>query len=390
MDHREYDSLRDKVFLTKETFMEASKSDDANLLYVLAEDVRRGYFGYVNIGLSSELARKALDLGPRPFNKRRCYGLLIENAMLSGSPYMDIVKEALDDGVIPESPVRRSESELDFIRSQSAGVNDYGSILQFCWSRRYRADPYWVNRAMEALKANTPAGESPKYPTRDLSTLSLFDAGEEYGYKLLSMVYDRLSEDEESDSLGVSLYYLHEALENIKGKREEKLLIRSATKGYWEAQEEVLLRYPNAESSLKRQYEAAINESISNGRMNYRNIEWYGFNPYSVLPRSSIRAAVNHLNEGIIHGKIKKDGDEAVGMYIAIAKSMFAYRDREAFRYAIRCPMLRICPMLYSMLIDGFGTEKDEDTAKEVAKAYDDNDDEKLKAILGKLRGKKQ
>ena len=44
--------------------------------------------------------------------------------------------------------------------------------------------------------------------------------------------------------------------------------------------------------------------------------------------------------------------------------------------------------MLYSMLIDGFGTENDEETAKAVAKAYDDNYEEKLKAISGELRGR--
>ena len=385
MDYKEYDSMRKKGFLIKDAVTEASQSTDGFVLYTLAEDVGRGYNGYVNIRLSDELARKALEKDLRSYEKRKAYDLLIEHELLRGSPYGSLLREAMDDGVIPESPVRRSESELDFIRGQSAGVNDYGSILQFCWSRRYKTDPYWMNRAMEALKAN-----APKYVPHDLSTLSRFDAGEELGYKLLSMVYDRLSEDEESDSLGVGLYDLHDALENLKGKREEKLLIRSAAKGYWEALEEVLLRYPNAETSLKRQYEAAINESISNGRMNYQNIEWYGFNPYSVLPRPSVSVAVNHLNEGIISGRIGKDSNEAVSMYIAIAKSMFAYRDRGAYQYATRCPKLRVCPMLYSMLIDGFGTEKDEDTAKEVAKAYDDNDDEKLKAILGKLRGKKQ
>ena len=87
-------------------------------------------------------------------------------------------------------------------------------------------------------------------------------------------------------------------------------------------------------------------------------------------------------------GSIKKDSKEAVLTYVAIAKSMFAYGDEKAFRYLIECSWLNICPMLYSMLIDGFGTEKDEDTAREVAKAYDDNDEEKLKAILEKLRGR--
>lgn len=60
-------------------------------------------FGYVNIGMSSELARKALRLDPRPYDKRWAYGLLIDNAMLSGSPYMDIIKEAIDTASYPKN-----------------------------------------------------------------------------------------------------------------------------------------------------------------------------------------------------------------------------------------------------------------------------------------------
>ncbi len=391
MDHREYDSLRDKVFLTKETFMEASKSDDANLMCELAEDVRRGYFGYVNIGLSSDLARKALNLGPRPFNKRRSYALLIENAMLSGSPYMDIIREALDDGIIPDRPLKPNDSEYGFIRDHSSDVTDFHSIVDRCWSGVHKTDPYWAGKAMDVLKAEVSAGESAVHIAHNLMALSSFDCGEDYRNDLLGMVRETLSRDDADDSFGAVYNDLHDALEKISGKREDELLIRSARKGHPGALQTALLRYPNAEGSLKDEYLDAINESIRNGKLDYGlKIEWYGYGPYDVLPRPSIEVAIEHLNEGKASGNIKKDSKEAFHTYIAIAKSMFAYGDEEAFRYLIECPWLNICPMLYSMLIDGFGTEKDEDTAKEVAKAYDDNDDEKLKAILGKLRGKKQ
>ena len=389
MDYKEYDSIRQKGLLTKDTVLEASQSDDANLLYVLAEDVRRGYFGYVNIGLSSELARKALDLGPRPFNKRRSYGLLIEDAMLRGSPYMDIVKEALDDGIIPDRPLKPTDSEYGFIRDHSADVTDFYSLIDYCQSRVYRADPYWAGKAMDVLKEEMSAGESAVHIAHHLMVLSSFDCGEDYRNDLLGMVRETLSRDDADDSFGAVYNDLHDALEKINGKREDELLIRSARKGNPGALQTVLWRYSNAEGSLKDEYLEAINESIRNGKLDYdREIEWFGYGPYSILPRSSIEVAIDHLNDGIISGRIEKDSKEASNKYIAIAKSMFAYGDKRAFRYLIECSWLNICPMLYSMLIDGFGTEKDEDTAREVAKAYDDNDEEKLKAILEKLRGR--
>ena len=389
MDYREYDTLRKKGFLTKETVLEASQTDDAGLLRTLATDISTGYFGYVNIEMSSELARKALRMDPRPYDKREAYELLIDNAMLAGSPYMDIIKEAMDDGVIPERPLRPTDSEYEFIRDNSADVKDFSSLLRFCWSHIYKADSYWTQRAMDSLKDRMSAGESALCTVDDLSTLSLFDCGEDYRNELLDMVNETLSRDDADDDFGITCYELHKALENINGRREDELLIRSARKGYHEALSEVFRRYPNAEESLKNEYSAAIEESIRKGKLNYDlDIDWHSYSPYDILPRPSIKVAIDYLNEGLLSGSIKKDSKEAVLSYVAIAKSMFAYGDKRAFRHLIECSWLNICPMLYSMLIDGFGTEKDEDTAREVAKAYDDNDEEKLKAILEKLRGR--
>jgi hypothetical protein len=297
----------------------------------------------------------------------------------------------MGDGVIPERPLRLTDSEYEFIRNHSAGVKDISSLLRFCWSEKYITDSYWVKRAMDVLKARMSAGESALCIANDLSTLSLFDCGEGYRNDLLRMVNETLSKDDADDVHGMTYYDLHKSLERINDKREEELLIRSAGKGYHEAMTEVFLRYPNAEESLKNRYLDAINESIKGGKMNYDwDIGWHDFSPYNILPRPSIKVAIDYLNEGVMTGRIEADSKEAMHIYIAIAKSMFAYGDKRAFQYLTRCSWPTICPMLYSMLIDGFGTEKDEETAKAVAKAYEEKDEGLLKAILDELGGRRQ
>ena len=76
-------------------------------------------------------------------------------------------------------------------------------------------------------------------------------------------------------------------------------------------------------------------------------------------------------------------------MYLAIAKSLFARGDAEAFRYAARCSIIDICPYLYSMLADGFGTEKNEALAMKVANSFDENNLALLKSVLSECRGER-
>ena len=65
-------------------------------------------------------------------------------------------------------------------------------------------------------------------------------------------------------------------------------------------------------------------------------IDWHSYSPYDVLPRASIKVAIDYLNEGIKTGIIVKDSKGAAKTYFIIAKSMFAYGDPGAFQYLIR------------------------------------------------------
>ncbi|GEM_PF-2331317 len=383
MDYKEYWALRGECFITKDVFLDVSENADGNQLSGLAHELRVGYFGYINLDLSIEFVRKALDMDLDSYSKRQAYEILIDDALLKGLPYIGILKEALDDGVIPDRPLRMSEYDMGIIRSNSGNVNDYRSLLNFCWSDRHKTDSYWAERALHALESRMSKGESARVTANDLSTLSSFDCGEDYDKRLLDMADRTLSREDADDQYGLTFFDLHKTLENINGKREDELLIRSAAKGYWGALPEVFLRYPNADESLKGRYVDAINESIRNGKPEYHDlVVRASFDPYSILPEPSVRVLINHLNEQIGLGKIEEDSYKAAEMYLAISKSMFVRGNKEAFRYAVRSLSIDVCPMLYSMLIDGFGTEKDEGLAMKVAEVYEEKDTGLLRSVL--------
>ena len=389
MDFKEYWSIRGNRFVTKDNFLEVSANADGGQLCGLAQDLRVAYSGYVNLDLSIEFVRKALDMDLRPINRRMAYGILIDDALLKGLPYIDILKEALEDGVIPDRPLRMTESDTEFIRNNSGNVNDYRSLLHFCWSDRRKTDSYWAERALQALESRMSKGESALVTANDLSPLSCFDCGEDYDNRLLAIVDRTLSRKDVDDGRGITFGDLHKTLENISGKREDELLIRSAAKGYWESVDEVFLRYPTADESLKGKYVNAINECIRNGIQGRILTDREYFSPYCILPEPSVRVMIDYLDEQIELRNIEEDGGKADGMYLAIAKSLFARGDAEAFRYAAKCSSIGICPYLYSMLADGFGTEKNEALAMKVANSFDENNLALLKSVLSECRGER-
>ena len=389
MNYKEYWSIRGNRFVTKDNFLDVSANADGGQLCGLARDLRVAYAGYVNLDLSIEFVRKALDMDLRPADRREAYGILIDDALLKGLPYIGILKEALEDGVIPDRPLRMTESDTEFIRNNSGNVNDYYSLLHFCWSDRRKTDSYWAERALQALESRMSKGESAWETARNLSTLSCFDCGEDYDNRLLAIVYRTLARKDVEDGEGITFSNLHKTLENISGKREDELLIRSAAKGYWESVDEVLWRYPTADEILKGKYVNAINESIRDGISDRILTDRECFSPYGILPEPSVRVMIDYLDEQIELRNIEEDGSKAAEMYLAIAKSLFARGDTEAFRYAARCSSIDICPYLYSMLVDGFGTEKNEALAMKVANAFDENNPALLKSVLSECRGER-
>ena len=166
---------------------------------------------------------------------------------------------------------------------------------------------------------------------------------------------------------------IHETIEMLYGVNEHSWLIQSAINGSsFEAIEELNWRMPTIETELRGSYLNAYKEIIRKGWM-IRYNEHPSFYSVDVLPEELLDYAIDCCNNPFVGEETDADYRRCSTTELAaeIAKMCFVSgRYNLAFQYALKSERDEFYPLVYTMLMDGLGVEKNEELASNVLKTH--------------------
>ena len=369
MDSETYKGLRGTdVPMRREDVEEIIGTSDVRTLFLLTGDLKSGRINYINLELSDRAAERLLEQSSDKGMRAHAYGHLIDYELSRGRPYRRLFEKALDEGIVPEFPLYRNETDRTSIaRTTLDGTSDFDSILKRMDDgspeRHIIQDPKLMEDALSILE-----GYDPDARVESIVKLSSYYAGKECDDRMRKMLTEALDRVQYNDFDPDLQFDIHSTIESLFGINEHIWLIQSAVNGSYEATEELNWRMPSIESEWRGRYIDAYKEIIRKGWALhcFKEPSLYSVD---LLPSELLDYAIDCFNDPFVGDKGDKDCRrcEISELAAEISKMCFvAGRYEEAYQYALRSGRDEMYPLVYTMLMDGQGVEKDERTAKRI------------------------
>ncbi len=369
MDYEEYQGLRcTDVPMCKEDVEKIIETSDARVLSLLIGDLKTGKINYINLELSNKAAERLLDISSVKGMRARAYGHLIDYELSHGRQYRELFEKAVDEGIEPEFPLYKNETDKALIKRMTKCKSDgFDTILKKMEDgspqRHIVADPELMADALRIL-----GDLDYKTQAESIVRLSPYYAGKECDDRMKQILTEALGHVEYGQFDQDLQFDINQTIESLYGINEHDWLIQSAINGNNDAIEELNWRMPSIESERREQYIDAYKEIIRKGWM----IRW-NEHPYlysvDVLPRELLDYAIDCCE----NPRFGDDGEpdcrrcSAYELAAEITKRCFISGQYEdAYRYALKSERDEFYPLVYTMLMDGLGVEKNEELAKNV------------------------
>ena len=140
MDWDEYTKINPTShFVDREELIGLIDSSDDIVLANLARNLKDGYLNYLSLDLSDNASKKVLETSDDFRYRSAAYCQLIDNRMLMGTDYRDILRKALEEGIVPyfdytDNPYR--DMLLEFSEKEEDCDRLIDSLQLCCGERR--------------------------------------------------------------------------------------------------------------------------------------------------------------------------------------------------------------------------------------------------------------
>ena len=373
MDSETYKGLRGTdVPMRREDVNEIIGTSDVRTLFLLTGDLKTGRINYINLELSNKVAERLLELSSDKGIRAEAYGHLIDCELSHGRSYSKIFEKALDEGIVPEFPLYRNEADKTLIKKITLNESaDFDAVLKRMDDggpeRHIVSDPRLMEDALRILE-----GYDRDAQVRYIVKMSSYYAGKGCDDRMKGMLTEALEHVEYGQFDDRMQFDIHETVESLFGINEHAWLIQSAVNGGDRAIEELNWRMPNIETEWRDRYIDAYRGIIRRGWVlrYHRDPSLYSGD---VLPGELLDYAIDCFNDPFVGDKGDKDCRrcEISELAAEISKMCFvAGRYEEAYQYALRSGRDEMYPLVYTMLMDGLGVEKDERTAKRILESH--------------------
>lgn len=371
MDRETYWKLRmSDTPVRREDAEEIIGTSDVGVLLPMMGDLKTGRINYINLELCNKAAERILDLSSDKGIRAQAYGHLIDYELSHGRSYRGLFEKALDEGVEPEFPLYRNDTDIESINKRKAGApEDFDAIIKRMADgrpeRHIVEDTELMSEALRIIE-----GYEHKKQVESIIELSPYYAGNEYDERMKAILTDALGHVGYEDFDLCHISDIHDTIESLYGIKEHDWLIQSTIRGNIDDMDELNWRMPNVESEWRGRYLDAFREIIRKG--------WairYSQYPYlysvDILPEEVLDYAMDCCENPFIgnEGDVNCRRSSAYELASEISKRCFVSgRYEEAYRYALKSRNHELYPLVYTMLMDGLGVDRDEDAAIRLVK----------------------